>query len=151
MLKTYKYNSKLVQTTKCNYIHWPEDRGYEALNGVMTVKERENVAAVLASDYEYSNIEERKLRYLQKFINDCKSNNIKLLMCYSPYYGQAVPKSIHVIEELATKNEVTFLNYGDDKRFQKLEYFQDASHLNNVGAQEYTKEVAMNLKNIKRL
>ena len=28
--KTYKYNSNLVQTIKCNYIPWPEDRGYEA-------------------------------------------------------------------------------------------------------------------------
>lgn len=149
MSRTYKYNSKLVQTIKCNYIPWPEDRGYEALNGVMIVKEGENVVDVLPPATEDSNIEERKLRYLQKFIDNCKSNNIKLIMCYSPYYGQAVPKSIRIIEELAAKNDVLFLNYGDDKRFQKLEYFQDASHLNNVGAQEYSKEIAVNLNNLK--
>lgn len=140
--KTYKYNSKLVQTIKCNYIPWPEDRGYEALNGVMKVAEGENAADVLAPSSDQPNIEERKLVYLQKFIDDCKDNNIGLVMCYSPYYGQTIPKSIRVIEELAEKNGVKFLNYGDDVRFQKPEYFQDASHLNDTGAKEFTREIA---------
>lgn len=145
--KTYKYNSKLVQTIKCNYIPWPEDRGYEALNGVMMVKVGEKVADVFSPASEDPNIEERKLMYLQKFIYDCKSNNIQLVMCYSPYYGQIVPKSIRIIEEMAAKNDVLFLNYGDDKCFQKPEYFQDASHLNDTGAKVYSKEIARILKN----
>lgn len=145
--KTYKYNSKLVQTIKCNYIPWPEDRGYEALNGVMKVADGEKVADVLLPSSERPNIEERKMVYLQKFIDDCKVNNIELVMCYSPYYGQRTPKSIYVIEELAKKNAVLFLNYGDDWRFQKPDYFQDASHLNDTGAKEYSKVVARELNN----
>lgn len=139
--KSYKYNSKLVQTIKCNYIQWPEDRGYEALNGVMKVAEGEKAADVLAPSSAQPNIEERKLEYLQKFIDDCKDNNIDLVMCYSPYYAQVTPASIRMIEELAVKNSVPFLNYGDDVRFQKPEYFQDASHLNDAGAREYSKEI----------
>ena len=141
MSKTYKYNSKLVQTIKCNYIPWPEDRGYESLSKVMKVAEGEKTADVLASSSDELHIEERKLEYLQKFIDDCKANDIKLVMCYSPYYGQTVPKSIQMIEELAKANGVKFLNYGDDLRFQKPEYFQDASHLNDTGAKEYSKEI----------
>lgn len=68
-------------------------------------------------------------------------------MCYSPYYGQTIPASICLIEELATKNNVPFLNYGDDVRFQKPEYFQDASHLNDTGAREYSKEITRVLNN----
>ena len=147
MSKTYKYNSKLVQTIKCNYIPWPEDRGYEALNGVMEVKEGEKTADVLAPVSEDQNIEERKLLYLQKFIDDCKANNIELVMCYSPYYGQSVPKSIRIIEKMATKNNVPFLNYGEDERFQNPEYFRDASHLNDTGAKEFSKEITNVLKN----
>lgn len=145
--KTYKYNSKLVQTIKCNYIPWPEDRGYEALNGVMKVAEGEKAADVLAPASGKPNIEERKLLYLQKFIDDCKENNIQLIMCYSPYYGQSVPTSIRMIEKLASDNDVPFLNYGDDGRFQNPEYFQDASHLNDAGAREYSKEITDILKN----
>ena len=144
--KTYKYNSKLVQTIKCNYIPWPEDRGYEALNGVMKISDGEKAADVLAPSSVQPNIEERKIEYLQKFIDDCKENNIQLIMCYSPYYGQSVPKSIRIIEEMAKKNNVPFLNYGDDVRFLKPEYFQDASHLNDTGAREYSKEISRVLK-----
>lgn len=144
--KTYKYNSKLVQTIKCNYIPWPEDRGYEALNGVMKISDGEKAADVLAPFSVQPNIEERKIEYLQQFIDDCKENNIQLIMCYSPYYGQSVPKSIRIIEEMAKKNNVPFLNDGDDVRFQKPEYFQDASHLNDTGAREYSKEISRVLK-----
>lgn len=68
-------------------------------------------------------------------------------MCYSPYYAQFTPASIRMIEELAVKNSVPFLNYGDDVRFQKPEYFQDTSHLNDRGAKEYTKEIVKVLNN----
>ena len=34
------------------------------------------------------------------------------------------------------KNSVKFLNYGDDVCFQKPEYFQDASHLNDAGVRD---------------
>ena len=149
MSKTYKYNSKLVQTIKCNYIPWPEDRGYEALFGVMQVAQGEKVADVLSPTSDNPNIEERKLVYLQKFIDDCKNNDIKLVMCYSPYYGQAIPKSIQMIEEMARKNDVSFLNYGNDVRFQKPEYFQDASHLNDKGAKEFSIEI-MNVLKLKK-
>lgn len=144
--KTYKYNSKLVQTIKCNYIPWPEDRGYEALNGVMKIAEGERTIDALVPSSAQPSIEERKLVYLQKFIDDCEDNNIELVMCYSPYYGQTIPASIRMIEELAIKNEVPFLNYGDDVCFQKPEYFQDASHLNDTGAKEYSKEIVNMLK-----
>ena len=147
MSKTYRYNSKLVQTIKCNYIPWPEDRGYEALTGVMQVAEGDKVIDVLTPSTEEPVIEERKLVYLQKFIDDCKANNIQLIMCYSPYYGQEVPKSIRMIEVIATKNDVPFLNYGEDEFFQKPMYFQDAGHLNDTGAFEYSKEVARVLSN----
>ena len=141
MSKTYRYNSKLVQTIKCNYIPWPEDRGYEALTGMMQVAEGVKAADVLTTtSSEEPIIEERKLLYLQKFIDDCKANNIQLVMCYSPYYGQSVPKSIRIIEGMAKKNDVPFMNYGDDVRFQNPEYFQDAGHLNDTGARAYSKE-----------
>ena len=149
MSKAYKYNSKLVQTIKCNYIPWPEDRGYEALTGVMEIENGGMIADILSPTSDIPNIEERKLVYIQKFIDDCKANNIKLVMCYSPYYGHNIPKSILIIEELAEKNDVDFLNYGNDMRFQNPKYFQDASHLNDIGAKEYSKAISCILKKFK--
>lgn len=62
-------------------------------------------------------------------------------MCYSPYYGRTIHQSIRMIEKLAAQNGVVFLNYGGDPEFQKPEYFQDASHLNDTGAREFSREV----------
>lgn len=44
-------------------------------------------------------------------------------MCYSPYYEQSAPMSIRMIEEVAAKTNLPFLNYGDDEYFQYPEYF----------------------------
>lgn len=148
MSKTYRYNSKLVQTIMCNYIPYPMDKGYEALTGVMEKVEEKQVAYEQPSSYDAYDSEEQKLVYLQKFIDKCNTNNIKLIMCYSPYYGQTIPRSICMIEELAELNNVLFLNYGDDVRFQNHKYFQDASHLNDIGAIEYSKEITITLNQL---
>ena len=66
----------------------------------------------------------------------------------STFVGQPILKSIRIIEELAKKNDVKFLNYGDDVRFQKPEYFQDASHLNDTGGKEYSKVIVSMLSSL---
>ena len=148
MSKTYRYNSKFVQIIKCNYMPWPMENGYEALTGVMKVIEGEKTLDIFSPVSDQLDIEECKLVYLKKFIDACKNNNIKLVMCYSPYYNHKIPQSIRMIEDLAERNYVEFLNYGSDIRFQKPHYFQDASHLNDIGANEYSSELAFVLKRI---
>lgn len=142
--KTYRYNSKLVQTIKCNYIPWPEDKGYEALSGVMEVVDG-NTADVLdvVSDPV---VEDTKVEYLHKLINICKQHNIKLAMCYSPYYGVKPSKSIAAIKDIAREENILFLDYSLDEEFQKAELFQDASHMNDTGARKYTNELLTILK-----
>ena len=54
--------------------------------------------------------------------------------------------------QMTEKNSVNFLNSRDDARFQKPEFFQDASHLNDAGAKVYAKEIVCKLKdNLYRL
>lgn len=141
--KTYRYNSKLVQTIKCNYIPWPEDKGYEALSGVMEVVDG-NAADVLdvVSD---PIVEDNKVAYLHKLINICKQHNIKLAMCYSPYYGVKPSKSSATIKDIAEEENIMFLDYSLVEEFQKAELFQDASHMNDTGADAYTLEVVQQI------
>lgn len=147
MSKTYKYNSKLVQAIKCNYIPSPEDRGYEAVNGIMKITESQKKEVTMCSTKK-PDIEERKLIYLQKFIDDCKANDIQIVMCYSPYYAHDTPVGVRLIKELAEKNGVKFFDFSNDERFQNPEYFKDESHLNDVGAKLYSKEFARILKQV---
>jgi len=137
MSKAFRYNSKLVQTIKCNYIPWPEDRGYEALSGKMEVKNGD-AADVLESNVK-SEVESQKLEYIQKLINVCRGNDIQLIICYSPYYQHAKDYGIKLIEQLAKENSISFLDFGLDEQFQVPDLFQDASHMNDTGANAFTK------------
>lgn len=67
-------------------------------------------------------------------------------MCYSPYYNSKPAEGIERIKELAQSNGIMFLDYGQAEQFQNPEYFQDASHLNDIGAHAYTEEVLKQIK-----
>lgn len=138
--RTYRYNSKLVQIIKCNYVPWPEDKGYEALYGRMDLKDSSYFDVI--DEKNKPNIEKRKLEYMLRFIQMCKNNNIDLLLCYSPYYNKKQGEAVEMIKNIAAQNNVPFLDFCEDLRFQNAEFFKDPSHMNDIGAKEYTKVVA---------
>lgn len=143
--KTYRYNSKLVQTIKCCFISGPEEKGYEAFNRVL--KENEiNVSDELSNgdNVEY---EKFKIKYVEKLINLCKNNRIQLVMTYSPHYKKEIPASVHSAEIIANKYDVPFINCGLEEHFQNNEYFSDENHLNDVGAHVYTTYIIERIKN----
>lgn len=142
--KTYKYNSALVQLIKCNYIPWPEDRGYEALKGKMKVKK--GVADDVLEESKVVELDSIKIQYIKKLIALCKQNDIKLVMCYSPYYKKPMPEGAKVIKQIAQQENVIFFDYNTDVRFQNEKYYQDASHMNDTGAKLYSKDLVGKIK-----
>lgn len=148
--KTYRYNSKLVQTIKCNYIPWPENKGYEALIGKMNVKltEQDLKNGKKVTVEKLPEIEEKKLEYVKKFITLCEDNNIKLIFIYSPSYNRKLPYGAKMIKEIASKNNVPFYNFVTDGKFNNSELFYDRTHLNEDGAKLYTKEIIGLLKKV---
>lgn len=142
--KTYRYNSKMVQTIKCNYLPSPEDKGYEALDGVLEIKDGK-AADVLTSSSE-PDIEERKVVYVRKLIDLCRKNNIELVMCFSPYYNSSMPQSVSLLKDIAAEEGVPFFDYYSSEEYQRPEYFKDASHLNDTGARLYSREIAHRIK-----
>ena len=51
---------------------------------------------------------------------------------------------------LCNSNDIQFINFGNDKRFIHNEkYFKDGLHLNEEGADEFTKELMRRIKSIK--
>ena len=137
--KTYRYNSKLVQTIKCNYLPEKEDRGYEALTGTINVKLYEkDAAARLSSPKKPAKIEERKLEYMEKFVNLCKTNDIKLILFFSPYYHITLSEGVSKIQNMANRYGIPFYEFVSDNTFDDPALFNDEMHLNDVGARKYT-------------
>lgn len=140
--KTYHYNSKLVQTIKCNYLPEKEDRGYEALNGKMNAELYEkDAAARKSSPKNKTKIEDCKLEYMEKFISLCKANDIELVLCFSPYYHNNLSEGIYKIQEVAERYNVPFYEFATDEEFDNPELFNDEMHLNDEGARRYTEKL----------
>lgn len=134
----YRYNSKLVQSIKCNFIPSFEDKGYEALVGDFAADEAQNESGRI----EMAQIDSLKLFYVSKMIDLCEANGIKLVMCYSPEYRCTPSNGIGAIKRLARQRGIPFLDNSDKKELCKRKYFKDASHLNDTGAHLYSALVA---------
>jgi hypothetical protein len=142
--KSYRYNSKLVQSVKCNYIPSFEDNGYEALKGEIVVK----TLPTERKELTLAKVDSLKLSYVAKLIDMCKSNGIELVMCYSPTYQIAKSSGIEAIKSLAKSRSIPFLDYSNDERLRESKYFKDESHLNDTGAHVYSSLIAHEVKQI---
>lgn len=96
MSVTYRYNSKLVQSIKCNFIPQQEDHGYEKLSGKLA-----DTTAFEERDYYMGALDQEKLRYVQKMIDLTKRNQIGLLFVLSPNYYSNPSNGYDAIKEKA--------------------------------------------------
>ena len=139
--KTYRYNSKLVQLIKCNFIPYPENKGYEAVNGK------------LPDDIDFCNtprknveLEYEKEKYLIKLLSLCKSNNIPLVMIYSPIFYNSQSNAKEKIIEISVKYNVPYWDYSNNPLFLDRNNFRDIDHLNNETAYRWSSFIANKIK-----
>ena len=144
-LMTYRYNSKLVQAIKCNFIPWPEDRGYEALIG--SSLDSTDVFKI-SDEMDAAEYEENKIVYLRKFISACKDNGIPMVIAHSPSFGYTPSEGLDYIRSVALEYGVPYLDYGKDERFMSPRLFKDGSHLNDEGAKSYSVAVVAEIKKL---
>jgi len=89
-----------------------------------------------------------------RFINECRALNIKLMFVYTPEYidGQKFVSNrkdvFDIYKWYAKKYNLVFLDYSSDELSFKKELFYNASHLNSKGADLFTYKLTSDLKNI---
>ena len=87
-----------------------------------------------------------------KFINECKANNIELILVYTPEYidYQKVWENrddvVKIYKDFSIKYAVQFLDYSNDSMCLDKTYFYNGSHLNSLGANVFSKKLASNIK-----
>ncbi|MBI6117463.1 hypothetical protein [Salegentibacter maritimus] len=92
------------------------------------------------------------IELFNKFISECKSKGIEVVMVYPPEYvdGQNFVSNrdqvINLYERLAARNSLKFLNYSKDQLSYEKKYFYNATHLNLMGANIFTDKLAKDLK-----
>lgn len=142
----YPYNSMLVSIITGLL---KQDMGKPLLNGFVPVYGVLNpVEKKEMQNAEYK-IDSNQINYFEKFISTCKKSNVPALVVVSPaYYKEENYKGvIEKFKEITIKYGQVFI---DDSDFQGISennnLFRDPLHLNETGAEMFSKEIAHKLK-----
>lgn len=140
----YQYNEAFIQMLSDN-VH-PQQKiaykGYKPLEGVM------NYNPVLTPE-EIVEWHPLKLKYFKKLISLCKTNDIKLVMVYSPWYGKKSSESYTRLTQLCKDNNIPVIDfYANGNINDSTHLFTDQSHLNIDGATKFTKVLISELRKV---
>ena len=141
--KLYRYNSIINSMLKNSLSSQGDAKTY---HGFSPMKLQFNEEKVVYGDRMHNYcLDSLKLLYLNKFLE--KAKECKTVVCISPRWYGMDPFYVGVAEEICNKHNIPFLNFSSDKGFVKQNtYFCDGTHMNNIGADIFSKELVASLK-----
>jgi hypothetical protein len=87
-----------------------------------------------------------KLEAFRKIVADCKRNHIKLILVTTPNFSKSNPLFEKRMRDIAGY-DIPFYAYDkSNQAYRNKEYFYNESHLNRKGAEIFTHEIALYLK-----
>ena len=89
-----------------------------------------------------------KLGFFEDFIALANERGITMVCSVSPSYKPQTDTSYYApIQQLCDKYNIVFLNNGEDSDISNNKgFFQDASHMNDIGASIFTSKLAKCIK-----
>jgi len=136
----YLYNSTLYDFFRSSIVKKVDNNyGFLPLNG--TIDENNFVPM----KYNNEKIDTNKFIYLKKIINLCSLNDIKLIGVVSPTYLKYDVNNIVInqFKSVFDSNKLEFYDYSDFyKLYNTPKYFKDQLHLNKLGAEVFSEELA---------
>jgi hypothetical protein len=149
--KTYKYNSKLVNIFIYTYL----SNRFKHVQSFIPIPNRIiKDTSIINHDAinEIPDIDSNKVNAILDIINICNSKRIKLLFVNSPYYNNKININHYNINgqkmiENFKKNNIDFIDFTSDSNFiSQPNYFADINHLNDIGANLFSKKFAHLIK-----
>ena len=89
-------------------------------------------------------------------INRCKSENIRLILVYSPVHTSLQKlilnkdSIVSVFKDLSVKNNLSYFDYSNIPLCSDTTYFYNANHLNTKGVEVFNKLLINDLKTVIR-
>ena len=146
--KIYPFSSMLATIVNNLSGDKPMNKGYSPLTKNVKVLKKEPY-----SEYD-PGLDTVKIMAFERFIDNCKKNNIFLLVARSPYYSESFfkTKSLFKIEEITKRKNIKILDYSNPQRI--LDYsnlkisdiMSNATHLNKTGAEFYSEMICNDIK-----
>ena len=115
-------------------------KGYSPMRGEMKKEPEKKERA------EALTIDSLKLFYMNKFVKDLTERKIPLLVVVSPKYGAENSNELQPIKDICENYDVPFWDYYTDSEFMKhKEWFKEPMHLNDEGAEMFTRRLSENI------
>ena len=144
----YRYNSRFVQiVSDCvRPLQSSGLNGYRPLEGemdMMKVRGNDSEDAEHIS-YQYDSL---KLYYWDKLFR--LASNTKLILVISPLWYGMSPEQYAPLQKACEEYGLVLINFADNPKYlQNPEYYKDGMHLNAKGADEFTRDLVLLLKNM---
>ncbi len=137
--KMYRNNSKVMAIVGDNVLCRNLNKGYIPLYGAVTDSTKYEYEFVDSTDWELDSV---KLSLFERFVCDTKARDIPLAMFVSPVYAQSARVDYVEAEKICAKYDVPFYYLMEmDGIADDCTMFQDRTHMNNTGAEKYTREI----------
>lgn len=131
-----------------------ETTGYIPLDGDFFGKRYSKYQEYISKGPETISIDNEKIKNLYDIINICRENNIKIVLVFSPIYSGFLNNIenrdfiFNTFKRAGSESNVLFMDYSQNSIGNQQKYFFDLDHLNREGAEEFSKLLAKDLKNI---
>lgn len=135
----YRHNTQILSRLSHGY-----DGKDESFIGFKPLKREWKERITEKDQGDEGQIDDMKVRYLVKFIQLCRQENMTLIFAVSPYY-KLLPKQLwkEKVKEIANNHHIPLLDHEQDKYFlSHPELFYEPFHLNEKGADVYSRIIA---------
>jgi len=137
----YRYNYKFIEMMfDCLMNSKDNQRGYIPLFGEI----RKEIVDKVRPPITASIIEDTvKVHYLKQLAKECKEKGTQLIFVASPAFrgGGYSFETFNSVSRIAEEQSIPFLYYYESNFSENPRLFKDSQHLNNEGAEEFTKEI----------
>ena len=144
----YRYNSKFLQNVFVYLTSFSTDtgvKGFRPLNGGLDpMKVNRNRVITTNNQYDFDPL---KLDFVNKFVDLC--GDAKLLFVVSPIWYGSDTAQYQPIKEICREHAIPFLDYSNHPKYlHNDEFFKDGTHLNARGADEFTRDMIVELRKL---
>ena len=140
----YRYNSRIIELMS-DYLHPISDtraNGFSPLKGELDrTKIKTSSKRVKKLD-----VDKVKLDYINKLIDEL--DGVKLYFVVSPRWYGMDSVQIQPIIDICQKRNIPFIDFANNPKYVHQDiYFKDGNHMNERGANEFTRDLIGCLKN----
>ena len=137
--KMFQVNSKVITMLGDNVLCQDVNKGYIPLYAAVTDSTKYEYEFVDSISWGLDSV---KLSLFERFVCDVKEREIPLVMFVSPVYAQSARVDYVEAEKICAKYDVPFYYLMEMEGIaDDCTMFQDRTHMNNTGAEKYTREI----------